>query len=262
MVELPLACPSCGRTLKAGSDGAACASPKGCGASFPRREGILSFSDPDFYYGELTRDRTRRLIAAAKRTTVQHALKRLADSHPKGPWLRDYVLDDSRADWSFFLEASGVVVDIGAGYGAISRALAPSVQTVISVDPTLERLQLLQLCARDAGLDNVHPLHANGLELPLSKGCADAVVVMGVLEWVGTQQTTSPVDVLQQRFLRQVAAILRPGGQLVLGIENRWGYNYLLGDRDEHTGLWGTNLLPRALVRPLGWHLMALCRAC
>jgi len=24
----------------------------------------------------------------------------------------------------------------------------------------------------------------------------------------------------------------------------------------------GFNLLPRALVRPLGWHLMALCRAC
>ncbi len=251
--RLPLCCPSCGTPLAVDDEAAACSAPSGCGRSFPRRQGILSFGDPSFFYGELSRERTRSLIDHARATTVASAIEAIEDPQ-KRSWMRSYVLDDSRGDWQFFVDlgdrdpSEALLVDVGSGFGAVARSFAPHVGTVCAIDGTLERLEVSALCARDQGLENVVPLHADALTLPLPQGVADAVVVMGVLEWVPLADEQTPVEQVQLRFLRQVARILRPGGQLVLGIENRWGYNYLLGEADEHTGVWGTNLLPRRMA--------------
>jgi hypothetical protein len=42
--------------------------------------------------------------------------------------------------------------------------------------------------------------------------------------------------------------VLLPGGCLYVGIENRFGGNYLLGAPDEHTGLRYVNVLPRGVA--------------
>ena len=52
-----------------------------------------------------------------------------------------------------------------------------------------------------------------------------------------------------RRLLSEVARVLRPGGTLLLGIENRFGGHYLLGRREEHVGLPLVPLLPRPLGR-------------
>ncbi len=42
---------------------------------------------------------------------------------------------------------------------------------------------------------------------------------------------------MQAEFLNRIRALLKPGGQLVIGIENRLGLKYLLGAPDDHLGV-------------------------
>jgi hypothetical protein len=68
----------------------------------------------------------------------------------------------------------------------------------------------------------------------------------GVLEWVGRSQAFASPQAAQEAALLQVQRILKPGGHLYLAIENRLGFKYFLGKRDEHTdGLRFTTVLPR-----------------
>ena len=61
----------------------------------------------------------------------------------------------------------------------------------------------------------------------------DLVVVVGVLEYVGE----GSADLGPQRaFLRQIEGVLRPGGSLLLAIENKLGVKYLAGAGEDHTG--------------------------
>ncbi|MBK9989762.1 MAG: methyltransferase domain-containing protein [Verrucomicrobia bacterium] len=63
----------------------------------------------------------------------------------------------------------------------------------------------------------------------------DLVTCVGVLEWVPKFRSGNPRDV-QIEFLQRARSLLAPGGQLVIGIENRLGLKYLLGAPDDHIG--------------------------
>jgi hypothetical protein len=53
---------------------------------------------------------------------------------------------------------------------------------------------------------------------------------------------------LQLEFLREVRRILRQEGQIYIGIENRLGFYYFLGQPEDHTGVEYAALLPRPLA--------------
>jgi len=69
-------------------------------------------------------------------------------------------------------------------------------------------------------------------DVPLAEAY-DVVVIMGVLEYVGHG---SPDASIYAGFLERAASLLRPGGTLVLGIENRLGVKYLVGAPEDHLG--------------------------
>jgi SAM-dependent methyltransferase len=66
--------------------------------------------------------------------------------------------------------------------------------------------------------------------------CFDLVTCVGVLEWVPKFRSGDPREV-QLEFLRRARTVLAPGGQFVIGIENRLGLKYLLGAPDDHIGV-------------------------
>ena len=41
----------------------------------------------------------------------------------------------------------------------------------------------------------------------------------------------------QQNVIRNAYNLLKPGGVLYIGIENKYGLKYLLGEKDDHSGL-------------------------
>ena len=76
-------------------------------------------------------------------------------------------------DWivgNLALEAGGEVLDVAAGTGHLSRAMAPHVGRVIALDLTPEMLEQARLEASRAGIDNVEFLQGNAVELPYPDG--------------------------------------------------------------------------------------------
>ncbi|HZM16905.1 MAG TPA: class I SAM-dependent methyltransferase [Candidatus Krumholzibacteria bacterium] len=253
-VELPpeLACPRCRGPLRATARDLVCAQH----GQAARRgaDGALLFADDSLYWGEIERASMRQILEAARHTGWQEALRR----HLQPPSLLPYVQHPSRADWRVLvpLERERTVsLDVGAGWGAVSFGLAPHVLRHYAVERVAERLEFIALRQQQDGVANLVPVRADLHALPLCPGSLDLVAVNGVLEWAGLvdpeptpgRRPRAP-DVLQEAFLRQLHALLRPGGWLYVGIENRYGRVFWRGTPD-HQGLRFTSLMPRRLAR-------------
>jgi SAM-dependent methyltransferase len=162
-------------------------------------------------------------------------------------WL-DYTYDESRADWRFNIPVTKdfVVLDTGAGMGRITIPLARVVKKVVAFDSSWSRLKYLKLRLEKEKLDNVDLLLADIFDLPLADGTFDLIVMNGVLEWVGkTDRFTNPREA-QIACLKICQRLLKPGGYLYIGIENRWALSYLRGH--DHSGLRFTSYMPRILA--------------
>jgi ubiquinone/menaquinone biosynthesis C-methylase UbiE len=103
---------------------------------------------------------------------------------------------DAAVDW---LVPAGcrVVVDLAAGTGLFTRALATRVQEVIAVEPD-DRMRAV-LSARSP---DVRALSGYGEAIPLDDASADAVFVSSAWHWMD-----------EARAVPEIARVLRPGGR-------------------------------------------------
>ena len=104
-------------------------------------------------------------------------------------------------------------------------------------------------------LKRTHFLRANGSSMPFNASTFDLVILNGVLEWVAQTSPNefleyvsmenchqSPYD-LQLQTLKEIRQVLKPGGHLYLGIENRWFPLNLI--KDPHARIPLVAFLPR-----------------
>lgn len=254
-----LVSPCCRGRVVAGSDGVTC---RICGRRWPWVvPGFLDLSDADPYWGELSRDRMGRLLERAQIVGLGAAWEEAAPTLGD-PNLPRYALSPLRGAFlsQVLPQRPGVALDIGAGFGAISRELTRYFDVVIAMEPVRERVEHIAL-AGAPGPGLLLPVRGTWEELPVAAEAFDLVVAVGVLEWVGfspdgRRAGTSPRQ-MQLEFLRHLRGILRPGGQLVVGIENRFGLDLLRGAPD-HLGFRYTTLLPRWMAdRVVRWRARA-----
>jgi 2-polyprenyl-3-methyl-5-hydroxy-6-metoxy-1,4-benzoquinol methylase len=162
----------------------------------------------------------------------------------KMPWLHRIVTDVSRD--LFFREHMPLpdganVLDVGAGWGQISLPLSRH-HTVTALEPTPERLAFIRAAANQEDRGNhLHYIESDFMEVDFET-TFDLVCCIGVLEWI-PKFRAGPARDLQVDFLRRLQQTLSPAGRVVVGIENRLGLKYLLGARDDHTGLSLVNVL-------------------
>lgn len=238
-----LLCPRCGAELGGDDDSLSCTV---CDASYPVVDGIPRLLDQDFYWGEIQKGDARRLVDDARTLGWREAVaKRFKESD--AAWIS--ILDWQRASWIplLGLPRESVVLDIGSGYGVLTHALAANFDEVHSVEAIPERVEFTSERMRQEGLDNVHLVQGSALQLPYPPASFDAIIVNGVLEWIGDWDHVGTPREAQLRFLRRLHTLLKPNGRLLIGIENRLGYVSLGGAMD-HSGLPYTNLLPRPLA--------------
>jgi SAM-dependent methyltransferase len=126
---------------------------------------------------------------------------------------------------------------VGAGWGQLSLPLAQSAgRQITALEPTPERLAFIEAAARQEKLtDRMHFVQADIFEIEFETRF-DLICCIGVLEWVPKFRAGDP-RTLQIDFLRRLRSFLAPGGQLVIGIENRLGLKYILGAPDDHIGV-------------------------
>lgn len=132
-------------------------------------------------------------------------------------------------EW-FDFAADKTLLEIGGGCGAFSGMFAEKLSTVKVVELSRKRAEIIY---------HRHPNYAN-LEIIAGNLNAinftqqfDYVTLIGVLEYAG-KFTPGPEPF--KDFLCTVKQFLKPGGSLIIAIENKFGLKYWAGAREDHTG--------------------------
>lgn len=236
-----IVCPKCSSDLISINEFVAC---KNCGTKWPLNESVPNFVNNSYYWGEIPVEEMSSIIEAARTRGWKESVKELVNNNY--PVLYKYIINENRADFIYVteLDEESVVLDLGSGWGAISCQLAKHFNKIFSIESVTERIEFQKIRASQENLNNIIPIQASFLELPLKENSFDLIVMNGVLEWIGIANENDRPDQLQVQVLRKIYSLLKPNGVLYIGIENRYWYGYFLG-RPDHTGLPFTSLLPR-----------------
>lgn len=146
-------------------------------------------------------------------------------------WAEHYHLAPTRSHLlrPLRLPADAVVLEVGAGCGAVTRYLGETCATVDAIEPVPRRAVAARERTRD--LPNVEVFVGEISDIP-DIPAYDVIVVVGVLEYVGS----GSADLAPYReFLDGLASRLKPEGALVLAIENKLGVKYFSGSAEDHT---------------------------
>jgi ubiquinone/menaquinone biosynthesis C-methylase UbiE len=119
------------------------------------------------------------------------------------------------------LERDASVLEVGCGAGALAVSLAER-YAVTAVDTVPEMLETARQRVRAAGLDGRITLRLDDANsLSFRAGTFDLVIAIGVLPWL--RDITKP--------LVEFGRVLRPGGHLVVTIDNTWALNRIVDPR-------------------------------
>jgi 2-polyprenyl-3-methyl-5-hydroxy-6-metoxy-1,4-benzoquinol methylase len=154
------------------------------------------------------------------------------------PWLYKIITDSNRSDFLHLLniKKNDLALDLGAGWGQISIPLS-RICDVVSLEGNLEKIELMKEIAHQENRNNIQYVAADISDDIFENKQFDVVILNGVLERVGVfSKGMSPLDI-QQNVIQTAYNLLKPGGVLYIGIENKYGLKYLLGEKDDNTGL-------------------------
>ena len=206
-------------------------------APFKTVEGISFFSE-DRYWGK------------ASKTELESALEFLGEKGWEEFRARyknkfDMTFEENRADWRFVvpLPEKFSFLDAGAGMGRISIPLARVAESVVSMDQSFLRMKFLKLRAMEEGLNNIEVCVGDIFDAPFAEESFDLIVMNGLIEWVGATGRYNDPRKAQIASLEIARKLLKKGGHLYVGIENRLALSYLRGI--DHSGLRFTSYMPR-----------------
>jgi ubiquinone/menaquinone biosynthesis C-methylase UbiE len=105
--------------------------------------------------------------------------------------------------------AEDVVLDVGAGTGLLTLALAPHVRSVWALDIAPAMIEYLRVKVSSSGLENVEGFVASAVSVPLVDETVDVVVSNYCLHHLD--------DNGKRRALAEIHRVLKPGGRVVIG---------------------------------------------
>lgn len=184
----------------------------------------IAYSD-----GDLIEDEIEQIIDACPDRSVQSTdLARHLVT-----WAKKYHLGVGRGNllkpWRHLLEGR-TVLEIGAGCGAITRFMGESGASVLALEGSPRRARICRKRTHD--LSSVQVVCERFGDF-VPQGQFDVVTLIGVLEYAAIYGNTAQPHL---DMLREARKHLKPGGVLLIAIENQLGLKYFAGALEDHLG--------------------------
>jgi SAM-dependent methyltransferase len=165
------------------------------------------------------------------------------------PAIAPLLLDGRRASFpdlpGLATGRRGAALDLGAGLGAVSLKLAERFERAYAQGQSFRRLAFLKVAGEQEGAGGIVPIcHSHVLNLPFGSNALDAVVMIGVFEYLPLGYPDRSLMEVQGGALAEIHRVLAPGGVLFMATGNRCGWTHWLGKR-HNSGLRFGTLLPR-----------------
>lgn len=129
------------------------------------------------------------------------------------------------------VKEDAVVLEIGAGCGALTGVLSQKAKRVVCIE--LSKKRSLINAYQNQDCDNVEIYVGKYEEIKLEEKF-DYITLIGVLEYAASYtKGNNPYKTM----LKQVSSMLKPGGKLLIAIENKFGLKYWCGAPEDHTGV-------------------------
>lgn len=130
------------------------------------------------------------------------------------------------------IDRSMKVLEVGAGCGAITGALAKKAGSVTCVDLSKKRSMINAYRHSDCENVTIHVGNFQDIEPDLPCDY-DYICLIGVLEYA---QSYIGGDMPFENFLNIIRRHLKRSGRIVIAIENRFGLKYWAGCKEDHLG--------------------------
>ena len=168
----------------------------------------------------------------------------------ENPWLYRIITNSNRSDFIFLLplKEGDLALDLGAGWGQVAIPLSKFCD-VVAVEGNLEKIKIMNEIAHQEKRENILFVLSDLFRMPFEKEQFNFIILNGVLEWVGAFNYEDEPIKQQQKILKKIYDLLTPNGYLYIGIENKYGLKYLLGEIDDHTGLTDFTYLPIEMAK-------------
>lgn len=128
--------------------------------------------------------------------------------------------------------ADKTVLDLGCATGGITRVFGEVARLAIGADREWDNVS--SAARRPSAGSRVWFVQSDALELPFAGRSFDVVLMSGLLEWLGFARPSEPPGRSQLAALCEVRRVLKDGGCVAVGIENRWFPKFLWRSPHQH----------------------------
>ncbi len=136
----------------------------------------------------------------------------------------------SLLNWYEFKKDSSLL-EVGGSFGALTGLFCDRCREVTSVERFLHKAE--QIYERHKNRDNL-TVYAGRIEDVQFKDKFDYITVIGTLEYIAKGK---PDRSIYSDYLKKLKGLLKPGGKILLAVENRYGLRYFCGAPNPHTGV-------------------------
>lgn len=174
--------------------------------------------------------------------TVEDEILEIVKNHPreeyqkkieeKRSWPVFYHLSPQRENIVSWLpmDKNTKILEVGSGMGAITGVLAEKAGSVTCVDLSKKRSTINAYRNQERDNVTIHVGNFNDIE-PTLPCDFDYVLLIGVFEY---GQSYIPTETPFEDFMKINLRHVKPGGNLVIAIENKMGMKYWAGCKEDH----------------------------